>query len=660
MRFRFLFVCVSLFVLVCCFFMEPAGVYAQSRASLNDALMLMNRKQYEEAYIRLQPFIESDHINPDAFSVAVTCLTHLKKYDKAIAIIRDSLGGSYNNLPVSVQLGALYHVKGDTSMALEIWRKTLAANRSNMQAYREIAMTMRDNGEYAPAIAILHQARKRFRNHLLFISEITDIYLQAGQNRQAVSGFLQILKTNPRELPLMEALLERLGDATLYSAADQAIHDAINQASSHNAYTVALHELLIWVNLQNNDYRQAYNNALALQKENSGDDPLFEIAVQLANAGEFDLAHQAYQWYIDHPEPVTTPRSMEQLALLDIRQASFSSVNMLSPYAHIDSLYRHALGRLQGLAKQYPDYSGMPDLLLELGELSLDYNHDAAAAEQVLARMNAELRADNLRAQIDFLRGRIDLFNGNFDRARISLTRSRETTQSDSLKNKARFYLALNDFYAGDFTYASRQIQSLEQNPGSDYANNALRLKQWLQDGMIGDSVTEQLSKYARARYLSSRGENQKAFNLLLPDVLASGSMPLEDQMALLSSRLLQENNNPVISLLITDWYLQRHPGGTLYESLLWQRARLADQLHGTETDSLLLQRFVSHLPSGNKSIFNNAVNLSEETIRLKNITKDTGRIIALYEQVLNHFPRGFYAEFCRRRIRHLQDGLQS
>lgn len=64
-------------------------------------------------------------------------------------------------------------------------------------------------------------------------------------------------------------------------------------------------------------------------------------------------------------------------------------------------------------------------------------------------------------AQADYLDGRIYLHDGAYTQARVSFTRANRKAGTGELAEKSRYFLALTDFYAGDFEFATIQLKTL-------------------------------------------------------------------------------------------------------------------------------------------------------------------------------------------------------
>src|SRR5690606_5847661 len=109
------------------------------------------------------------------------------------------------------------------------------------------------------------------------------------------------------------------------------------------------------------------------------------------------------------------------------------------------------------------------------------------------------MEIENMRdaPEAAYLQGRIHIAKQEFPLARVSLTKANKLANIGELAEKTRYFLALTDFYAGDYEFAEIQLKALGRQNTSFYANDALELRLWLQEGNIGDSTFAELHAFA-------------------------------------------------------------------------------------------------------------------------------------------------------------------
>lgn len=635
----------------------PSAVIAQAGRQYQKANQLIQQENYEQAYEILNDLIGRYPNSYPIYNQTVLCLVHLKKFDKAIQLTNDRLEGNYKNVVMAARLGHLYHLDGDTSLAFQVWNKTLNQNKENLQAYRLIANAMQQDRAYGKATNVYRLAQKRFNNPDLFLLEMANNYMQAGKYEKAMRKFLAFMKKSHNQISFIERQLLHYNDNYIYRVAIKTIKEEEQNRHINNPYKIALNKLLIWIYEEKGMDSQALQTAIKLEAIiPPGNYPVYRVAKKLSSDNKFKLAEKAFSFYSEKPQHILAARSLEEIAKVDIRWAQFLNDYNIDFSHKTDSLYHQAYQKIGQLTQKYPGYNRLSKVYVIQAELALNHIKNLKSAQSVMPRLEQLPVKQKSQSLINYLKGRIYLFKGNFNRARIYFTRSNKETRTGPLAEKDRYYLCLTDFYAHDYDFAKIQIEALEKNPTSLFANDALQLRIWIQDGKNRDSTTTQLNTFSRAQYLYAKGMTSTALDTLSGYILNSSSHPLEDDMMLFTVKILRDKY-PVAAFLITDHYLSKqYYNGPLLERLLWERAQLAylifnnKELRKRIRNNHYRPEIPGFIQKMKPVFFDN-----QQRQRLVSLSKSKKDIISLYEQILVHYPRGFYSEFARNRIRNLQ-----
>ncbi len=295
------------------------------------------------------------------------------------------------------------------------------------------------------------------------------------------------------------------------------------------------------------------------------------------------------------------------------------------------------------------------ETLVIQAELALDHLKEPDSAEKYLEKMKEAAQDDSDKSLLHYVEGRILLFRGDFTMARVDFTRSHRISESGEIADKSRYYLGLGDFYNEEFDYSRLQLRSLERQNHSWFANNALQLRYMIQQAWEENGDNKPLRRYARARYLYDSGHYAKSAELLAPVLDESWQHPLHNESILLLTRVLRRIH-PEIAFQVIDRHTRRpsvrqHAG----EQLLWERARLAEQVYmmhhlPDDTEGMLTYTPPSGLVEHIFGDIQHFSGLSAEPVLL---TADT--IIGYYEDLLMNYSDGYYSDISRNRIRELE-----
>lgn len=634
--------------------LTSAFAYAQSN-SYGVANQLMQQQKYEEAL----PILEDLYTNnPDAFIFFdryIECLVNLRKFDEAIEIAETHLELERSEDETRLKLAEVYHLNGDKEKAEEQWMYVLEQNPSNIQMYYKVASSMTDRNEYVLATEVYKSGQNYFEDQSLFMNELANTYMQAGQFENAVNEYFNLVVTNPDRVNMVQQRLLRMRDDNLYQIAAFELEDRfIELDHTHIAYP-EMYQLLVWLLVETNEYSRAHT--LARQYENQTSHTvysLFSLGNQLASAGEYELAADAYEFYLDTDSRTVRYRAMEELSSVYVQQAQYLIQNNLESSAKHRELYENAYRYSEKIIEEFPQYDRIDRIYSTLIDISLDQFKDAEKAENWYRHM-----VDNTGNKDDayalYAEGRLALFNKDFTTARQTLTRADRATGDSNLSERARYYLSLSDFYAGDFEFAGIQLRSLERRHTSFYSNDAIKLRMWINNGQRADTTGSVLSSIGESMYALHTSDYEVALKQLEP-TLASPQNPFYDDLTVqLSTDLPEEYASVVLYLL--NRVIESRPDSPLLERMMWDRAVLTEQMYESGSDFTLrdapyLFSFID--PESSLTIYLSA----EERFfgRDGSVTQISRDLITnLYEDLILEFPDGFYASHAREKLQTLQ-----
>ena len=630
-----------------------AETLAQSGNDFIIASELLREGEYEEAYEILERLLEE---NPDSYPIferSVSALVSMKRFDEAIALSQKRLNDNYRDLVSAAKLGELYHTAGDTARAREVWNKTLEFNEGNLQAYRHIANTMNERRDHAGALRVYLQARDRFNQAELFSNEIANNYLVTGNYEEALREYLSLIAANKDFSFQVQRQLMRFDEPYLFDVAILETEDKLTEYRNDSAEADTFREFLIWLYMERGLHRRALTTARALESSSRETKyAVFQLGDRLRTQNEFELAESAYSYYTGSERHEMEARSLEQLARVYMGWAAYLQNNNLDFGQKTDSLYIKAQTTLETLNDNHPRFDRRNNALLLQAELALDYLKDVDQASRYHERLLAlPSTRDNIKPQADYIEGRIHLFNQDYNRARIAFTQSNKAVRIGNLADKTRYYLALSDFYSGDYDFARIQLRALERQNTSFFANNALQLRLWIQEGVNADSTTNQLDSFSKASfYHHVIGEPDKAMQALAPLLSEHANHPLNGEAVLLASSIVRYKNASAAYHLLNLTSGTARSSQTQYatlnpvsmERIFWERARLADHVYFNQSTRLAELPELSHIPE--------ELTYDRESPQLETLDE----VITAYEDLLMDYPQGFYADQARARIREL------
>lgn len=617
-------------------------VLAQQSNDFMMANQLFRQGEFEEAYKIFDRLLEE---NPDSYPIfdrTVTSLINLKRYDEAVGLSEERLRGNYNDVVAAARLGELYHISGDTASAFQVWDKTLEANPRSLQAYRHVANTMNERRLYKKANRIYLKARQEHNQPNLFGHEIANNWLVTGNYEGAIREYLTLIASNRDFSFQVQRQLMRFDEPYLFDVAILETEDKIREYRDDSREAASFREFLIWLYMERGLYRRAL--AVARNLESSSEETryaVFELGDRLRTHHEFELAESAYSYYSEMEQHPMQARSMEQMARVYMSWAAYLENNNLDYGDQAGSLYEKASETLRDLTENHPRYDRRGDALILQAELALDHIKDVEKAVRFHNKLKELPQRENLKPLIDYLEGRIHLFNNDFNMARLAFTQSNRAVRIGNLADKTRYYLALTDFYSGDYDFSQIQLRALERQNTSFFANNALQLRLWIQEGVNPDSTTTELDSFSKAQfYYHITGRKDKALEKLSPLLDESQNHPLNGEAVLLASSIIRHHNGAA-ALNLVNTNVENNLNPASLERIFWARARLADHVYFDGN-------------SGSFSSRDHLAGIPDMDSVPAEIIYSVSDVIKAYEDLLIEYPQGFYAEKARERIQSL------
>lgn len=613
------------------------SAFSQSNRDFQVAFRMMQQQQYSEALPLLEELHES---NPDNFEYAdryIDCLIQLKQYDRALDVGEKFIDHPELDQRAQIRIAELYHYKGETEKAFNIWQQNLDANPRNHQLFISTARTMINRQEYLKAVEVYKQARKEFQNNQMFFGDIANAYMRAGEYELAIDEWLLMLEDNPNQISFIQRTLLRYNDPVLNDITIVELNEKLSNMSITAKNYDTFYQLQIWLLQENELYRRALAAAKVYENRTENYNyALFNLGRQLIRNNEFELAREAFTYYTDKTYGEVKWRGLEELANTYSAWAKFIDDYNLDFSNRRDSLYQLSSTMLDSIEAETSNYSGMADVHLKRAELALDHVFDLDKAEQSLTMLE-RMPSLNNSPEIPYLEGRIHLANKEFSEARIHLTRANKIADIGEMAEKTRYFLALTDFYAGDYEFATIQLKSLGRQNTSYYANDALELRLWLQKGISADSTGSLLDQFSESVFNKQNGNPKESAEQIF------GMIGDPDFQPLIDNSILFLVESPHVTL--QDKYQQLHtylasnPFTPMKEKLLWEKAKLAE-LMTNSTDM-------------------NSCN-AEECLKPENAGEiefpEPDSPAEIYDELILQYPQGFYAPYARERLNQLSN----
>lgn len=602
------------------------------------ANQLMQQQKYEEALPILENLYQNNPNSLIFFDQYTDCLVNLTMYEEAEAVARKQMEYERFRPQATIKLAEILHISGDRDGAMEIWLSESENDQNSIQHYYTIGSSLLSRQEFDTAIELFRLGQKRLNNPNLFTNELADTYMQAGRFEEAVIEFFQLIKNSPDQMSLVQQRFFMMRDREVYEIAAFELEDLLLDMHHTDSAYSPLYQLLAWLLLETEQYQRAFQFARHYENQTSFTIySLFSLAGQFVSAREFELAVQAYEYYLNDGIESIRSRAGEELSAAYIQWVRYLQQNNLGSELQYRDLYLKAYDLSTRLINSDPNYNRAGRVFAQIIDLNVDFFKDPETAKEWFNRMR-EHEAQLDEAYLYYAEGRIALFNKDFTTARHTFTRADRLTDDSNLSERSRYYLSLSDFFGGDYDFAEIQLRSLERRSTSFYANDAIKLRMWIKNGLRADTTKSILDTISESMFHLHTGSYNEALQKLEP-IMSNRQNPFAADLLTEMISELPESYYPML-LQLSERVISAQPNSPKSERLRWDRASLIEQIlksDNTTARSPFTFSFLDEDP---------VFQYSEHDLQ------------QFYEDFLMEYPNGFYAVFAREKLQNLEDIL--
>jgi tetratricopeptide (TPR) repeat protein len=605
----------------------------QSAAQIDEyrqANLYFEQQNYAEALPIFEQLYQENPRSLVFFNRYTESLIGLKEFEKAEAVAREQIGQNRFDLQATLKLAEIQHLKGDREAAIQLWLQEAESNRTNIQAIYSIGNSLVNRMEYETATEVYRIAQDALNDSNLFLSEIANTQMRAGNFEEAVRVYFQLIIQSPDQMSLVQQRFLRMRDDELYTVAAIELEDILLQLDYNNQAYSTLYQLLSWLLIETEQYQRAF--VVAKRFETDTTFPiysLFSLGRQLRSSKEYELASQSFQYYVNENTDALRYRAMEELGNTYVQWGEYINRNRTESLTKADSLFSLAYNTFTSILNQSPQSNNRQRVLASTIDLSFDHYKDSQLAADWIAKLR-ELTPENESPYLLYAEGRKALFEGDHIIARQQLTRADKSTDDSNLSEKARYYLSLSDFYSGDYEFAQIQLKSLSRRYTSYYANNAIKIEMWINQGLRADSSGTVLDRVSSGLYSLELGKYKESIKTLEPLLVASGSMFADDLVVELTNELPVEFYGHLY--VLNNRLLNNLTSSPQRERLFWNKITLSEYFLKNEQP-----------PTTNIDL---SLDINPDEIDIA--PED---LFILYEDFLIEFPSGFYAPYVRERL---------
>jgi len=527
--------------------------------------------------------------NETYFSNYIATLLSLKKFDEAEAATKKLVKKYPKNYKYTISLATIYTQQGDVEKANAIYDELVKNEPADQNEISNLAnqVYMANNAEYA--IKVFLQGRKILHNDALFSYDLLTLYRAKRDKVNLTEQYLDLFATSPELLNQAENALASIYSPLDYEMLRTALLRRIQKSPQQTVYV----NMLIWQFLQQKDFDQALNQAIALSRRNNDDGgTIFELCSTLIYNQAYDAAIRGYEYLISKGKDQEYYISAK-IALIDTKNLRITA----GKYVKSD---------LISLEKDYTDLltefgknSNTVFAMQKLASLETFKLHKLPEAQKILeeALVTPNVNVRTL-ASIKLDLGDVYLLNGQPWEATLLYSQVEKDFLTAPIGQDAKLKNAKLAYYTGDFTWAKGQLDVLKAATTQLIANDALNLSLLISDNMDADSTGGALKMYARADMHIFAEDIDKAVTTLDSIDVKYPNNSLSDDISMAKARILIQQKDYAGAVPLLKKIVAEHPTDLWADDAVFMLGDIYDNnLNDKEQAKTYYQKIITDYP---------------------------------------------------------------
>ena len=494
-----------------------------------------------------------------------------------------------------VDLGWVYEQEGNDSKAKRQYERCIET-ASSVQSLRELSAAFLNYRLTDYALRCYDRIRTMSGDPTSYALELTLLHRQRGDDAQALRELLLWSAEHHSEADIQTVENE----LTSWMATDEGgqlrplIGKTLLQFSAKSPDQPAYALLMLWFTLQEEDYPSALKQAAAIDKRFKGEGRKELEVARIAEANRdyataiagYEHIRKSYSEFSPcYEDALSGSIHTRYLQLVETYPPDAVKIRQLRD--ELDSFFRQHQLRDENLAT-----------FLNRVDIEAVYLKNTGNAIELLDQAIASNRlSTKSKAACKLRLGDIYHLEDEVWEATLLFSQVEKDFPNDTLGQNAKFKNAKLAFYMGEFAWAKAQLDVLRAATSKLIANDAMQLSLLISDNESGDSIDNALHLYAKADYLTTCMEYDKAVKTL-DSIDMTDNPSLTDDVLMLRAQIAMRRQQYVEADRLLDQIVTGFPDEILGDDALFQRARLQEEnMHDPLTAMDLYQHLLKNYP---------------------------------------------------------------
>jgi len=532
--------------------------------------------EYEKAAVLYERLFSLNEENDFYLNRYVDCLLAVEAYDECERVIKRQIRKNPNNVNLYVTYSKLFERQYMDEEAQEQYKTAIENLPRDPFTITRLANAFVVLTKYDLAIETYERGSDLLKDDNIFAYNLGELYRRKGDIPKMIESYLNALEENPDRIRTIQTIFQRYFLPEDYEELQKQLYTRL-QEDENSAHNI---ELLTWVFVQREDYKNALRQVRALDRrlrENGG--RVFQLAEIAANDKDYDTAIDAYEYVVE--------KGNESPFYLEAKREALRCKRN-----KIVEGYDYSKADLQDLEREYESFLDefgrsrvTANIILEQAELEALYLNDLDKAIELLEAMIEYPEVEkNTLAQGKLNLADYYLIQGEVWEATLLYSQVDKAFKEDILGHEARFRNAMLSYYTGDFQWAQAQFEILKASTSRLISNDAIDMSVFIMDNLGLDTTEQAMKMYAEADLLVFQNRFDDAFNKLDSLKTEFPDHSLKDDVLYLKSKVHFKKRDFEQSASLLEEIVANHSDGIRADNALYELGQLYEnQLNDIE-----------------------------------------------------------------------------
>lgn len=421
------------------------------------------------------------------------------------------------------------------------------------------------------------------------------LYGELGELENMYRMYVEMVEHTPNYLSTVKILLSRaITESETTAELDFLKQELIKRIQAGGPS--ALNEMLIHVFVQEKNFRGAFTQLKALEKQGAASaGELMRLARVAKENEEFELSQRIFEYVARKGKEDLFYRS----AILGYLDAAYQELQAKPEVSQEE--WRDLIKTYQKYRPQFIGDLGIAELHSALAQVYAYRLGETDTAEALLrglfefGYLNPE---DKARAQVQL--ADLLLYTGNRWDAILYYGRAEKAFEQSPIGQEAKFKRAKAAYYVGDFQWAQGIFDVLKESTSKQIANDAMQYSLLINDNIGLDTTTDAMEVFAQADLYNYQGQLDSALYLLERMEVGFVGHNILDEALLLKGDILYRKKDFASAEAAWTKIIEAHGEDILADDALYRLANMKLEIMGERERAMELYEklFTNHIDS--------------------------------------------------------------